>query len=1592
MSTDDKANNNPEDEKEVKKKVRTKRSLARRLTNLFVIFSIAFVTLFLSLIISLHIILQYYPDEFIGGAIKESVTRGTQKKYSLDYDKIHVKLISGWSIHDFLSSGSITLINPEFTPDSAYIAFNDSVPLGQKKNLVKVKLNKFELQNFSILRAVFQKEIYIGNVLLDSADIEIHKYKIEGQRKKEAFANKTLTETLNSLFYQNKENLKRYRIGNVMTINSSLNYFDHTQKIKQQIALDEISITLKDIYLDSLTLEQKMLPLHVGDLEFNTRNIKLELKDSPFGISLGKIDFSTIDSSLLVFNTSLYRINEGIDKKIPINNATIPLLSLEGLDIRRFLFDSSLYIKELSIVKPQVELTLHSSGAKGKKGKTPELPKFLKEISIQKFHLESAKIPFETNKLGKRQVNDISINIDEIAINDEILKEKIPVGYQNFDVKLKYQRWDFDNKHYAKVGGLYYHSKWQKLYLYSPAYKPIGNVPDSTSQTYISAQAKKITLNRVDYNFFLQNPLDSLFAYNHLLIDDLKTEVWLPTHPIEKVNKENKKKKNISIALNSTLLKDGELTINIPKEKKYKDQLTIQDIELDVDSLHLPLLQPKYFKIHKANVDFKYISLPQINNYDFLIEEMAFTTNDSSLAIAGLNISTEDSTASNLNIESYVQGVHFSHITWRKYLFSDSLIIDDIFVDIPSSDIEIPLKKAIASTKNITKDSLNKITPKKAAPFKYLMVNDFHLRKGPLTITKEDTGILGRSESMGVDIVGFTLEDKKFDWEDINFVVEDIYVPIRSINHKSSIDKISLNVEKQTLKIKGTALTPIDQDNQMFIKALTGIDNINIDGLDLRMLKDIQQLNADQIGIDGVRGVIAIDERWKPESDTTATKSENQKEFLKYLGIENINLRLDDFALLHTDQKGQESYLTFFGGELDVHELRSKASAQKNIGDIRPKNIFLKMKGLQYERDISPYVISSSELVIDSGGDSILISEANILPKMGSKSVGIIDSLFLLQVEELQIKGAGLKSFAYDKKIDIDTIYTKKISYLNPAKTKKVKKTGTFAEKNFPKEKVVALLDNFESIAIDYIQVDSSSVSFRSPSKDNNRKNISRLMRRKRTETPLNSTELSPKELNKYSKKTNRISNNKRYSKEKKKLLIDNILAETKGNPIDVYTLAPTEDSLERLEHQKSFQSVYNENSIKDINLKIEGVYINQETIQSERDYIKLGRINLNLGKNIFNLNNGMYAIGFDSLHFNNHYEDVYLKNFALVPRYSKKLFGIVNEYQTDRIEIGIDDLLLRGFHFKNYLFTDHIHLNGVEIDRLNLSAYRDKTVPVDPNKKNPKMIHTIFEETPLAFRLDTITITDSHINYEEYKGNIRAKSEDQELEGKSGQFQLNDFTGQIFNITNDTAKLADDPYMEMYVKGILMEEGGELKMYFRIPPLDSLGTYYYEGEVGKMDLIKLNPLVERLELVKIKDGNLKRMYFKVLADDSVAMGNMQFRYKNLEVDVLKDKAKKTGELKRRAFLSSVANLLIREENPRFPSMKQGHIYYERDTTKFIFNFWVKTVLTGVASTLSPLMEPEIPKKDKATKMEIRYIEKNTKRKNRLKGPLKKVY
>ncbi|OHX65061.1 AsmA family protein [Flammeovirga pacifica] len=1578
------------------------KSIGRRIANTILYSFIGLIVLLFLIFGVVHIALNNYAEEIVGDIVlKKGIPTATHNKYSIDFDNIDVKLIAGWSVHDFLSSGSITLDNVLFSPDSAFALKNDSLPLAEKENLVQLKAHQIKLQNISLLRALFQKEIYVGNIAFDSVSAEIHKYK-HGKTPKVTVkdTDKEKFDGLKKFFDKQSENFNRYRVGNIFINNSDINFIDHTKSKKQQVRIGNLTTKINDIYLDSTTLYQELVPIHISALDLTSEDLKVELEKSPIGISLRKFTFSSFDSSLTIYNTSLYKIS---DNEIPLSGASIPLLSLEGIDISTFLYDSILNVRRVEISQPRVELNLNSSPKVGKKKKsTPQLPQFLKRIQIDEFSLNNANIPLESDKLGKREVKDLTTHVYHINVDNATLKKQIPLAFNYFDVQLRNQYWGLKNGHYIRLGSIYYNSNNHNLKVYRPLYSPYKVSKNVSSKAKIKASAKSFKLSNINYIDFLKKPLDSILVFDEMEFNQPKVEVWLPKKKTEKPVKIKKDRKHQFIQLNSTAINNAKVTLHLPNDSIYDDKgVTAQNLKVNLDTLLLPVHDPLNFQLSDASIKVFDTRLKDIKGYDLNLEKASFTLADSTFEVHGINVSSQNTTKNKVKVNTYIDQVFLENISWKKFIETDSLIVNRIYIEVPSADVKLPLKELQDQLKEAkVKEEIAKNNPQKN-PFKFLKINQLHFRKGPLSVYNPDQSLLMQSSSTGLDLEGFEMSKDRIDWNELFFVLNDLYFPLDKIHHQARVSLLKIDAKKQDLLIDGITIIPTQEKLIKDYHVMCGINEVNIKGLDYHLLTNLKQVVADEINIDGLRGIISLN---LVKKDSTKVKKAGPKEIpLNYINIGKINLSADDIALLVKNKPQTTNFATFYGGKFELNNIKSQPDSIRHISKITPEDFYVTLKGLQLESDENPMKFTSSLIVADSKGDSIYCQNTDITPKLAFQKVSNLDSLMSIAVGDLKIKGAGIKSLLYEKKIDVDSVLGKNIYYITPVNKKKKKvTTGSFAGKNFPKEKVDKILNQFQSIHVGYIDIDSSQISFRRPKK---KITYSRLMERDKEVIVLKEAKINE---SKIKRKSEKIKRSKKLSKEEKIALIDKMLQDTIGQTIEIYPLSPSQIDNESNNHKESLISRSSENTLKNIHVTIKDFDLNKKLLDKEH-YIGLKSAVATLGQNSINLGNGMYALKFDSLNYNSHYQDVYVKNFKVDPKYSKKDFGVYNEFQTDRIEVSIPDLLVRGIHLNKYVYRDSLHLNGIEVDQLNLSAYRDKSIPADPFKKKPKMPHTIFEDSKLIFNLDSITITDSSIDYEEFKGAIEDAQVDTDFTGgKSGQFQLQNFTGQIFNLTNNTTTLDSIPFAEMFVKGTLMNEGGDLKMYFRIPPLDSLGTYYYEGEVGEMDLVKLNPLIERLEMVKVKDGHLKRMYFKVLANDSLAVGNMQFRYKNLEVDVLKDKEKKDGNLKRNAFFSSVANLLIREENPRFPSMKQGHIYNVRNQNKFIFNYWAKTVLSGVASTLSPLMEPNLkfeidpitkevlrkrtPEEIKELKVEIRYIEKNTKRKQRLKGPLKKVY
>ncbi len=113
------------------------------------------------------------------------------------------------------------------------------------------------------------------------------------------------------------------------------------------------------------------------------------------------------------------------------------------------------------------------------------------------------------------------------------------------------------------------------------------------------------------------------------------------------------------------------------------------------------------------------------------------------------------------------------------------------------------------------------------------------------------------------------------------------------------------------------------------------------------------------------------------------------------------------------------------------------------------------------------------------------------------------------------------------------------------------------------------------------------------------------------------------------------------------------------------------------------------------------------------------------------------------------------------------------------------------------------------------------------------------------------------------------------------------------------------------------------------------------------MDIEAFNPMLVQNAAVRVETGNLKRLAFNFTYDDDRSAGDLLFEYDNLKVHIL-DKEDRTNK-KVQSFFTNI--LVLQKGNIRDDrSFREGTIAFERDKKKSLFNYWWKSLLSGIKS------------------------------------------
>lgn len=257
-----------------------------------------------------------------------------------------------------------------------------------------------------------------------------------------------------------------------------------------------------------------------------------------------------------------------------------------------------------------------------------------------------------------------------------------------------------------------------------------------------------------------------------------------------------------------------------------------------------------------------------------------------------------------------------------------------------------------------------------------------------------------------------------------------------------------------------------------------------------------------------------------------------------------------------------------------------------------------------------------------------------------------------------------------------------------------------------------------------------------------------------------------------------------------------------------------------------------------------------------------------------------------------------------ITPQVSDEAFSRSLQYRTSKYHHRLHGLALRGISFRKFLDDGAFLARSLSVDSVYLDIFKDKRVPLDPDKKPPQLLHEAFQSLNRPIHLDTVRVLGGEIWYREVK-------EDGEL---PGVISFEDLALEAVGISNDsTANSENRPVIiktETRLFGI-----GLFKAGFEIPLNAHSFDMKYAGWVGSMPARPVNNILTNLEGMHIEGGAIDSLKFEVTVVGGEANGLLTLAYHDLEMQFV-DKIDRSRNLRDRLKTFVVDKLMVDSNNP----------------------------------------------------------------------------
>ncbi|GEM_PF-4015849 len=314
-------------------------------------------------------------------------------------------------------------------------------------------------------------------------------------------------------------------------------------------------------------------------------------------------------------------------------------------------------------------------------------------------------------------------------------------------------------------------------------------------------------------------------------------------------------------------------------------------------------------------------------------------------------------------------------------------------------------------------------------------------------------------------------------------------------------------------------------------------------------------------------------------------------------------------------------------------------------------------------------------------------------------------------------------------------------------------------------------------------------------------------------------------------------------------------------------------------------------------------------------------------------INAGSYRVSFGE-------QRITLTDAQLKPTLGREAYAEAFGKQTDWIDLDVDSLDVIGINWRALFFDNRVDIDQVRINGVGMSVFRDKRVPRE-GEQYKGLPHMNLQQLDIPIELDRFDLENGKITYTEH---ALASS-------TTGTIAFTDMSATFDNLVNTPMALSKNEILSANVSTKLMGQG-ELSLNATANLKDERGSFLVVGRLDKMDLTKLNRMMEHVAFVKVRSGQNNKMEFSIEANEDFALGEMTFYYEDLKISMIskKDESDKGMGPALGSFFANA--FVINSNNPRWLFVRDGDIFYERNVNRSIFNYLSKSVLSGVVSSI----------------------------------------